>query len=77
MKPIDEFFFKLYEVERYTERELIDAVSDWAKSNEWFHTDFVESLDKRVSANIKLSDKQFRALVNIVVKNNITLKEKL
>lgn len=71
MKPIDEFIFKLYEVEKYTERQLIDCVCLWSKDKDWFDTTFIESLDKRISRGNRLTGKQFRSLVSVVVKNDI------
>jgi hypothetical protein len=51
--------------------DKINKVLEWAKKNEWFSIDFIESLNNNCTKYGKLSPKQLVALDNIIKKNRI------
>lgn len=61
--------FTSYESNSYFTR--INLVLKWAENNTWFNTNFIHSLKKSCEKQGKLSEKQGKALENIINKLNI------
>lgn len=74
LKPIDAFFYEIYNLENYDQIDLINAIYAWSKENDWFDTSFCKKLETMILSNKKLSHKQTRAIINIIIKNDIMVE---
>lgn len=61
--------------EEITDLQKIDAILEWAQSNDTFDITFVESLYDRLENGYELTDKQKLAVLNIIEKFEIPIEE--
>lgn len=75
MKPIDAAIFQMDGYQKFSDRELLNFVLDFEKTEERFTSGtFIKDLDKRLNDGKNLTNKQKLAIVKIISRWRIPIK---